>query len=229
MVFFNSNAFETPPINNWWELTEETWKGRVYMPSPFRSLSNIALMSMIIKNSDFMEAAYIERYGYAPDLSRDENAGKLFIRLLYENGVNLTNTGDECVEFLNKSTTQEPALAIMISSKLRMRETGYAIQAIPDITPFSGAYTPNSVSIAGGARNINAAKLFIRWLLGEADGQGVGYIPYLQSGAWPVREDVQDGSDLTISEMRFLYLDTEYIYESNEDILAYLAELIGKN
>ncbi len=226
MLFYNSSAFSQPPIGNWWELTEERWRGRVYMPSPFKSLSNTALMSMIIKNSDMMDEAYRERYGKPPDLLEDENAGEHFIRLLYENGVNLTNTADECVEFVGMSTAEEPALGIMISSKLRMRDVGYDIITATGLAPFSGLYTPNSVMIAGGAQNINAAKLFIRWLLGEADGKGEGNKPYLQNGTWPVRSDVRSATAFSYEEAGMIYLDRAYIYNNREDILAFLSGLL---
>jgi iron(III) transport system substrate-binding protein len=226
MLFYNADVFTEAPIENWWELTEEQWRGRIYMPNPFKSLSNIALMSMIIKNSDMMAEAYADRYGKQPDLSPDENAGELFVRLLFENGVRLTNTGDECVELVGTSTADNPALAIMISSKLRMRDVGYEIQTVLDAKPFNGLYTPNSVMIAGGARNVNAAKLFIRWLLGEADGHGDGNKPYLENGAWAVRNDVHSVTAFSYEDINLMFMDTEYVYNSREDVLAFLTELI---
>jgi len=229
IVYYNPSVFNEPPVDNWWALTEAEWYGRVYMPSPFRSLSNTALMSMMIRNSQQMEQAYIGRYGSPPDLSRDENAGKLFIRLLYENGVVLTNTADECVEFVSLSTSENPALAIMISSKLRMRDVGYEIMANPDMLPFSGLYAPNSVMIAGGAPNINAAKLFVRWILGEADGQGEGSKPYLLNGTWPVRSDAASDTQIKYEDMNFWYVDTAYVFENDGNVLEYLAGLIERN
>ena len=55
--------------------------------------------------------------------------------------------------------------------------------------------------IAGGAKNINSAKLFIRWILGEADGNGEGGKPFLQEGAWPSRTDAHGGSFFNILPM----------------------------
>lgn len=226
MLFYNAGVFSDAPIDNWWELTEEQWRNRVYMPNPFKSLSNCALMGMIIKNSDIMAGAYAERYGRQPDLSQNENAGELFIRLLYENGVHLTNTADECVEFVGMSSVDNPAMAIMISSKLRMRDIGYDIMTVQDAKPFGGLYTPNSVMIAGGAKNINTAKLFIRWLLGETDGSGEGNKPYLQNGAWPVRGDVRSATAFSYEDVGLMFLDTEYIYDGREDVLDFLSQLI---
>lgn len=224
-LFYNTGVFSDQPVGNWWELTEATWRGRVYMPNPFKSLSNIALMSMIIKNSDLMAEAYEDRYGKPPELSDNETAGELFIRMLYENGVRLTNTADECVEFVGTSTAENPVLAIMISSKLRMRDVGYDIMTASGLKPFGGLYTPNSVMIAGGSKNVNRAKLFVRWLLGETDGSGEGNRPYLQNGAWPVRGDVKSETAFPHEDLNLMYLDTEYIYDNRQDVLSFLSEL----
>lgn len=228
MIFYNSDIFANAPIQNWWELTEEKWNSRIYMPSPFKSMSNFAFMSMMIKSSDKMEKAYIQRYGKKPDLSQDESVGKLFIRLLYENSIHLTNTADECVNVVGASTADNPALAIMVSSKLRMRDVGYEIMPILDVEPFTGLYTPNSVMIAGGAKNVNTAKLFIRWLLGEADGQGEGNKPYLQNGAWSVRNDVTSVTAFSLEELNLLFLDTEYIYQNKDGVRTFLSGLINR-
>jgi iron(III) transport system substrate-binding protein len=92
--------------------------------------------------------------------------------------------------------------------------------------PFCGVYAPGYISIAGGAKNMNAAKLFIRWILGEADGQGEGYRPYLQSGAWSVRSDVEDDTGVRPQELNLLRLDKTYQYENHDAFLVFWEELI---
>ena len=81
--------------------------------------------------------------------------------------------------------------------------------------------------IAGGSKNINSAKLFIRWLFGEADGHGEGYAPYLQSGAWTVRSDVRDDTGVRIEELNLLRLDYSYLYENREAFLVLWEELVA--
>ena len=76
-----------------------------------------------------------------------------------------------------------------------------------------------------GARNVNAAKLFIRWILGEADGKGEGYKPYFKSGAWSMRTDVADESIIPMESLKLWNLDSDYVYEHKEEMLA--AVLLG--
>lgn len=52
---------------------------------------------------------------------------------------------------------------------------------------FDAVFMPNCIMMVGGAPNVNSEKLFVRWLPGETDGQGEGYRPFLQQGAWSVR------------------------------------------
>ncbi len=120
------------------------------------------------------------------------------------------------------------SVGIIISSKTRLRDIGYEMTNHYGMEPFCGVYTPVSVMLAGGAPNINAAKLFVRWLLGEADGQGEGYKPYLQSGAWTVRKDVRDDTGVRIEELNLLAQDKTYQYDNQEAFLDFWEGLMAR-
>ena len=75
--------------------------------------------------------------------------------------------------------------------------------------------------IAGGSKNVNAAKLFIRWILGEADGNGEGYKPFLQEGAWPARTDVTGGASRKLEDINVIYTDEEYTTKQREIFLEF--------
>ena len=74
-------------------------------------------------------------------------------------------------------------LFLLNASKLKLAERGYMMQSITDMEPFAGVINPADIMITGEAENINSAKLFIRWMLGEADGIGEGYTPFWGVGA----------------------------------------------
>jgi iron(III) transport system substrate-binding protein len=229
MAFYNSEMYDSAPINNWWELTEEKFYGKVVMPNPIKSFSAMGLIGMVIKNSDIMAQAYYDLYGTELELNDGENAGKAYWRMLKENGLILTNSSDETVELVGTPGLTDTPIGIMVSSKLRMRDVGFNIEPIYDMAYFSGTYTPNSIMIAGGCKNINSAKLFIRWILGETDGQGEGYKPYLQNGAWSVRTDVQSETEVSLDDLDVLQLDAEYIYNHLDDITEFWLGLMAVN
>lgn len=226
MAFYNSEVYSAPPVNNWWELTEERFYGGVVMPNPTKSFSAMGLVGMTLKNSDVMALAYRELYGRDLALKDGETAGEAYWRMLMENGLILVNSSDEVVEFVGTPGLSDPPIGIMVSSKLRMRDVGFYIEPIYDMRNFCGTYTPNSIMIAGGSKNINAAKLFIRWILGETDGQGEGSKPYLQKGAWSVRTDVQSNANVSLDALEYFQLDPEYIYDNLDDITAYWLTLM---
>lgn len=218
LAFYNSQVYDSAPINNWWELTESRFYGKVVMPNPIKSFSAMGLVGMMIKNSDIMAQAYYELYGTELKLGDGENAGQAYWRMLTDNGLVLANSSDEVVELVGTPGLTEMPIGIMVSSKLRMRDVGFNIEPIFDMSHFTGTYTPNSIMLAGGSKNINAAKLFIRWILGEADGQGEGYKPYLQNGAWSVRTDVHSQTKISLDDMDILELDIKYIYKNLDEI-----------
>jgi len=221
MAFYNTEVYNAPPISNWWELTEERFYGKVVMPNPSKSFSAMGFVGMTMKNSNIMAQAYRDFYGTELALKEGETAGEAYWRMLTENGLILVNSSDEVVELVGTPGLTDPPVGIMVSSKLRMSDVGFNIEPVYDMAYFSGTYTPNSIMIAGGSKNINSAKLFIRWILGEIDGQGEGFKPYLQKGAWSVRSDIQSDSDRSLDELEYFLLDPAYIYDNLEDITAY--------
>lgn len=225
-LFYNSEVYETPPVTNWWELTEPRFKGKVYIPNPLRSQPAFALICSMIQNSNAMSDAYRQLYGKDLVIPEDSCAGEVFWKRLVENDIQFANSSDEVVEAVGTLGQTDPPLGIMISSKARKSEIGFAISPVFDIEPKTGVYTPNSIMIAGGAKNVNSAKLFIRWLLGEADGTGEGYKPYLQNGTWPVRGDVKSQSPVSLEQANFWRIDKKYVSENKERIMKFWLSLL---
>ena len=214
ILIYNDEVYTEMPVTNWWELTEERWRGKVITANPLRSISGYAFFSTLMSRSDLMEQAYEMWFGIPYETVDGLDAGHYFLRSLVENGLILTNSSDEAIEQIGISNTHNNCLGIIISSKLRMRDIGFRIAPITGLAPFDGVYLPNSISIVGGAPNINTAKLFVRWIFGEADGQGEGYLPYLQNGAWSMRGDVQSLFALSRESLNLIDLDNGFAYEN---------------
>ena len=223
---YNERYYPQPPVNNWWELTMEEWRDMIFIPNPTRSMTTLAFFSTIIDNSDLMAQAYEDLFGRPIQLAPGENAGREFVRRLVDNGLVIMNSSDEVAEEVGMPGSSSPAVGIMISSKTRLRSIGFEMINHYDIEPFAGVYTPINVMLAGGSQNINGAKLFIRWLLGETDGTGEGYKPYLQSGAWSVRSDVPDETGVRSDELNLLHIDRRSLYENFDAVLAFWEELL---
>ncbi len=217
-IFYNNEVYDAPPVTNWWQLTEPRFKGKVYIATPLRSLTTFAALCTMVQNGNEMAKAYRELYGKEPDVPQGSSVGEYYLQRLMENGLQQVNSSDEVVAAVGTRGQTDPPLGILISSKARDKDIGYALAPVFGAKPRTGTYVVTCAMLAGGAKNVNSAKLFIRWLMGEEDGQGEGYKPYLQNGAWPTRSDVKSQSPLSPEEISIWRLDKDYLANNQDRI-----------
>ena len=228
MLIYNDKLFKTQPIQNIWEMTEKKFKGKIIMASPLSSFSTYGFCATVIAESEIMKQSYEEYFGEAMIIPEGKQAGEIFWEMVSPNIV-FTNSSDEVMEGVGSFENTDYWLGVMISSKLRYRELGYHLTPIYNLEPFAAVYTPNSVSIAGGSQNINSAKLFIRYLLGETDGKGEGILPFTTLGTWSAREDVADGDIVPLSQLDVKYLNKKFIYENRQNIIEFWETILKEN
>ena len=219
LLTYNANSYSEPPISNWWELTQSKWKRQIYITDPSRSMISYTLFSMLEQNSEEMEKAYRAYFGTDYVSENGENAGQTFLRMLIANDLQVVNDSDDVADAIAAPGSDSKAVGILNASKLRLNEQGYTLQVCYEMDPFAGVINPANIMIAGEAPNINSAKLFVRWILGEADGTGEGYQPFLQEGAWPARTDVTGKATKELDDISAIYTDEYYTYEHREQFL----------
>jgi len=225
VLFYNSEAYTACPISNWWQLTEEAYYGKVMMPNPQDSTSTYGFISAVLRSDDYLLNAYVDYYGGPPPLQPAQTASEYFMQRLVDNGLILTSSGTELIELVGAPGQAEPPFGLTVSSKIRSRDAGMQVAVAWDMEPFVGSYSCNSVMLARGSSHVSTAKLFIRWLLGEADGKGAGYRPYLQEGAWSVRADIQSDAAAEIEAFTVLPRDKAYAYQNMDAIHAFWISL----
>ncbi len=228
MLFYNGEAYKEAPVKNIWELTKEQYKGKIIMANPLRSFSTYGFCAMLLKEDKKIEEAY-ERYKGEPlKISQGKTAGEILWEQMAPNIV-FTNSSDEVAEGIGNSGKDGMEIGIMISSKMRLKDIGYQFEPIYKLDPFAAVYTPNSIMVAGGCKNINTAKLFVRYIMGEADGTGEGRMPYSTKGTWSTRIDVPDGNDVPLSKIDLIPLDRTYIQENKEEIKYFFEYILNEN
>lgn len=228
MFFYNENAFAKQPIYNIWELTEEKYKGKIIMANPLSSFSTYGFCSAVLGEPERMAEAYEEYAGKALDVPEGKTAGEVFWEQAASNIV-FTNSSDEVLEGIGGMGSDDYWIGIMISSKMRYQDLGYHFAPIYRLNPFSTVYTPNSVTIAAGSPNVNTAKLFVRYLLGETDGTGAGIQPFMTTGTWSTRVDVEDANEVPLSKIDYLEINKEYLYENMDAMSEFWHELLKEN
>ncbi|MCR5670221.1 MAG: extracellular solute-binding protein [Butyrivibrio sp.] len=211
LLFYNTGKYDSPPISNIWELTEKEYEGRIYIPNPLRSFSTYAFVGSSFDHEKELKEAY-EDY-YEKTYESDKGSISEFLWKEISKNAVFTNSSDEVMEALNSDAAD---VGIMVSSKLRYREVGYTISPIYRLEPFCGSRTSFAVMMGRNSKNVNAAKLFIRCLLGDEDGQGDGYKPFCTAGTWSARVDVSDGNDVPLEEADLIIPDQDYLIKNRK-------------
>lgn len=190
VIGYNSEIFpDGCPATNWWQFTEPELKGKFYMEDPLSDSSTTAKLTLFIKHSDEMAAAYKALYGkewttdaaYTNDL---ENAGYLFLKKLAQNAPGIQPGGDE-VDSAFATLGMDPAVEpgygwTGLSSYESTMEGELAMAPCYDLEPTAGILKSSYLGIANNAPHPNAAKLFIQFALTET-----GFDPWNKFGAYP--------------------------------------------
>lgn len=218
VVFFNTEKYPTSPVDSLWDLTRPEWKGKVQMKDPMLTDENMNFLQMVVKNADKMAEAYKEEFGENITLSNGvENAGYEFIKRLANNGLVLTTSDGTAAKAAGAKGQSDPPITLTVaSSKLRYNDTkDTALDIAWNMSPKMGISKANYIVMAKNSPHPNAAKLLIRWMLGDEMG-GAGMTPFFVPGQWPSRSDVKPAIDISLGDLTKYtwFLDLDYIYDN---------------
>lgn len=225
LLFYDGGRFDACPIDNLWALTEERWRGRVYMPNPLRSFSTYAFCGATFDHCDELAEAYRSYAGEALPVPEGSNAAEVFWERASKNIV-FTNSSDEVAEALGNGGAD---FGVMVSSKLRLRGVGYDLAPVWRLTPFAGCRTSNAAMLAADAKNVNCAKLFLRFLMGGADGRGAGSEPFRTPGTWSARDDAADGTDVPLDEIGLIVPEQEKLIARRAEMERFWTGILKEN
>ena len=218
-LYYNTEAYPGgSPVTNIWELTEEAWRGKIFMQNP---LDNISWGSWITgfcvgDAPDQLAKAYKELYGEDLVLSEGcENAGYEFLKRLHDNEPILTSRDDDIAEAVGTPGQSDPPIGIFSSVKLRKNADNGWVSAPVNLYPTTGIPAINTLYVVEGSPCPAAAKLLIRFMMGGVDGDTSGYAPFNTLGGWPVRDDIEPAEGSTpFEELNVSDFDPELIYEN---------------
>ncbi|GAA4830264.1 ABC transporter substrate-binding protein [Paenibacillus vulneris] len=214
-IFYNTDVYKTSPITNWWDLTLPEWKGKVLLNDPIDSADMMDLFLAMVQHADEMKQAYKDKFGKDIVLEGTENAGYEFIKRFLKNDPVLMKSSDEVVEAVGATSQGKPPIGIGASSKLRdVVEKNLNIAATYDVKPRISVVGPSYLYVADKAPNVNAAKLMIRWMAGEADGKSDGFKPFNVMGSWSTRTDNGRTDQLPIDKLHVWDYDSDFFYKN---------------
>lgn len=218
VIFYNTEVYPNgSPIDNLWDLTKEEWYGKVQMKDPMLTEENLNFLQTVVQHSNEMEAAYEKEFGEKLQLSDGvTNAGEEFIKRLIENGIVLTSSDGDAAMSVGTAGQSDPPLTLSVaSSKIRYNDSKEAKLAIAwNVEPKVGITKANHLVMAANAPHPNAAKILIRYLLGDSNGEG-GMSPFNVPGGWSSRSDVTPKGDKHLDDLKDYtwFIDYDYVYD----------------
>jgi len=221
-LIYNDEKMSSPPIKSLWELTTPQWKGRVIFPDPQKLSEFVEVLATIVQHSDEMAAEYKKVFGKKITLSSGvENAGYEWILRLLNNDVIILGSTNSVAKSVGLSDQENPPVGFTAYSRLRdkKKNPNLKFEVMTDVSPVMGITTDVVVGIVNKAKNPNAAKLLIHWMMGDEKG-GQGYSPYFVLGNFPVRTDVPapEGSK-NLSDLRLWKSDPNNVWNNGQKVL----------
>ncbi len=226
LVFYNTEVWQKAPIDSWWDLTRPEWKGKIMLTNPMAAIETLGLFCSFVMHADEMAASYKQEFGEAIKLSPGvENAGYEFIKRFAANDLVLTNSDQEVVDALGAPGQKNPPIGIATSSKVRDKSKGLKLGIITSLKPRTSTKNPAYLNIVGDAPHVNAAKLLIRFMAGDADGKGAGFEPFNVEGGWPTRSDAPHFNNVPLSAMSLWNEDSDYNFYNSEAVTSFWLSL----
>jgi len=170
VFIFNDEATSKYPFTNIWALTTPDWKGNFQFKNPFQEGVNANFLTMVTKPEIAAQIADAYKAYFGKEITlTTPNAGYEWIKQILQNDLVLTTSDTKTAESIGVKGQNKPFNAgLFVFSKFRYKETkNLALAPIMEMDPFAGFYYPIYALMSSNAKNPNAAKLFIEYLLTE--------------------------------------------------------------
>lgn len=220
---FNNEKGDASPATNVWAFADPDWNGRFQFKNPFQEGVNSNFLTMVTSPeiSKQLEEAYEKHYGKKIELTT-ENAGYEWIKQIYANGLVVGTSDTTMAENIGVKGQPKVNAGLFSYSKTRYDDSkNLALKAMDDLQPFAGFYYPLFSLITKDAKNPNAAKLFIEFILTEE-----GFEPWgKDKGTYSTNPGVAPAKDdVALSEWapKLVKIDPEFCFEHRADVEDFL-------
>ena len=224
---YNSETDLFPPVNNVWELTEKKWAKKFWFKDPLKEGVNANFLTMVTSPeiSARLAEAY-ERYFGKKIVLTTPNAGYEWIKGIIDNQLVMFTSDTKMAGALGERGKNIEAVSLGTYSKLRSRKKkNLALMPIMGMEPFTGFFYPSFLLIRSNAKNPNAAKLFVEYLLTEE-----GFKPWSGSlGTYSSNPNIRQypgDNSLDIWSRILVFEDPEYIFEHRGEVEEFWNSLI---
>jgi len=215
-----------PPLDNLWDLTRKEWKARVLTPEPMSGVMG-AVFQTILQHPDEMAAAYKKEFGKPITLSPGmmDASEEWMMQFLKNEPVTMSST-TQIFKGVSQVKQKNPPIGFTTFSKLRdVKQGANEAAALFDMEPVFGVAYPTVFVIVDKAPHPNAAKLLIRYMMGE----GIG--PWNVIGDYAARSDIetQQVKEFNVppfEKVKLWSIDPEYVFKTRVDYVNFYMSIV---
>jgi iron(III) transport system substrate-binding protein len=232
-LFYNFDTWsDKPPIDSWWDITKPEWKGRLVIPDPRIDAPALEVLLTFVLNAEEMAKDYERVFGKPLKLTT-KNAGYEWIKMFFANKPKLVKKDKEA-RYIGKAGQKKPSLGVCwdlarITDTDNPKYGNLKLQPVLDLKPRMGIVKPVSLNVTYKAPHPNAAKILIRWLLGDEKG-GSGFAPWFHPGRLPTRTDIKEGAphpfnpklSWTLKDLDLWFIDAQGMWKEKRKVLNFI-------
>ncbi|WP_405107070.1 ABC transporter substrate-binding protein [Micromonospora sp. NBC_01405] len=154
------------PVKNVWELTEDSWRGKVLLQDPLGKATIVQWLSQSAGHGAAPLADAYQRHTGKALQTTEKNAGWEWVKKLAKNKP-IINSEDENIAAAVAAPQQtEGRIGLVSIAKFRDVEgKGYNMAVCEGLSPWVGFSYSKYVAIATGTKHPNAAKLFVHFVM----------------------------------------------------------------
>jgi len=219
-IFYNPGTYSTPPIDDLWDLTKPEWSRKVLIMDPTVDPFALNFLTTIVQHADELAAAYEEEFGKPIKLDKGvPNAGYQWLKALIENRPVVVASDDEVAEGVGAEGSDKIGLAAFYSKYRWTLQGRVNIYPLHDVRPFAGTQTFTYLGISDQAPHPNAAKLFIREMIGTQDDPIGAFYPWHVPGDFKPRvglsapEGMPGGGTFDVLSPHYAPNDPKFLYD----------------
>lgn len=164
---YNSEAYDSCPVSNIWQLADAEWSHRVTLSDPLDKPNYADWFNQLAEHHDGAMAAAYEAYFGKPFDVAQGSATQAWVEAFAANSPMIGDSG-VVAEAIGAPGQDQPFVGMLSTAKFRDNESkGFRLAICTEMQPFTGWLYPGLGVIASGTSSPNTAKLFIHYLLTE--------------------------------------------------------------
>lgn len=165
---YNTEVYESCPIDNIWALTEADWSRKVAFQDPLGKPSYTDWFNQMEMHFDAEVAAAYEAHYGTPLETDEDSATKAWVKALAQNAPLLTDSDSAAGDAVGAKGQSDPFLGLVSTAKFRDNgPDGLQLGLCAGLAPFTGWMYPGFGVVSTNTDSPNAARLFLRFLMTE--------------------------------------------------------------